>query len=102
MLNESFDVGDSIIIEYTVKEREPFEDYKKFEPGENSDPVQISIKSESGKEIADTPMNKYEDHKYQYTWNTINLDPGYYYVEIKVEKGSSTHVDKHTIKLIGD
>jgi len=92
------DLGDSIIIETTIKKNEPFED-----TSTNTDPdtITISIEDSDGNSIiSDTSMTKNATGEYYYNWDTSDsLSEGHYKIIIEITLNESKEIDDSFIRL---
>ena len=94
---EEFDVGDTIRIETTVEERQPFEDTYSF-----TDPSSISITItgyNDNEVVSEADMTKDSTGKYFYNWTTTNLEPGDYEIVIESSTNGTKDVEDDWIRL---
>ena len=96
---EERDLGDSILIETTIKKRTPFSDTPtKFDPST----VVLTIKDTGDTEIiSEEAMENNDTGEYYYKWDTDDFDitTGDYEIIIKAEDGTTTEIDNDFIRL---
>jgi hypothetical protein len=92
-----FDVGDTIRIESTIEEQEPFE-----ESWSLTDPqtVEITITGYNDNEVVSSQsMTKESTGKYFYNWDTTGLDAGDYEVVVDSSTNGISEVEDDWIKI---
>jgi len=96
---DDWDIGDTIRIEATVKESEP------FEAAENADlvdpsTIEITITGYQDNEVvSNASMTQNSTGQYFYNWDTSGLDPGDYEIEITASQNGTAETDDEWIRL---
>jgi len=94
---EEFDIGDTIRIETTVEEQEPFEETSSL-----VDPAQITITItgyNDNEVVSQQDMTKDSTGKYFYNWNTNGLDAGDYEVVTSASANGATDNEDDYIRI---
>ena len=99
-LEQTSDVRDTVRVKHKIKKLDPGDD-----EGEGSlvDPskIEITIFAPDGttKVVEGEDMSKIETGKYYYLWDTTDLEPGDYHVEVYVELYNVTAEDNFYVRL---
>ncbi len=98
-LEQTSDVRDTVRVKHEVRKLDPEDD-----EGEGSlvDPSKIKITifdPENTKVVDGSDMSKIETGKYYYLWDTTDLDPGDYHVEVYVELYNAKAEDNFYVRL---
>ena len=94
---EEFDIGDTIRIETTVEEQQPFEETSSL-----VDPAQITITItgyNDNEVVSQEDMTKEEKGKYFFNWNTSGLDAGDYEVVTSASTNGTKDNEDDWIRL---
>jgi len=96
---EEFDVGNTIRIESTIKETQPFEDDDQaqlFDPST----VEITITDYDGTDVVSSvSMTQDSTGQYFHNWNTTGLTSGDYEIVIHAEQNGKVHNEDDWIRL---
>jgi len=94
---DSFQVGDTIIIETTTKTSPPFDDTL---TKEDMDSISITIEDKDGNdEVAAVSMTNNSSGEYYYSWNTSSVTAGDYKIIISASDSGSSEEDIEWIRL---
>jgi len=93
------DVRDTVRLKYSVNKLDPEDDEGE---GSLADPTTFKVNifdPDGDKVVEGADMSKIETGKYYYLWDTTDLDPGDYHVEVYAELYNASKEDNFYVRL---